>query len=92
MGLLLTRYARPHTKFPTVPRRIAGKIEDLDLILARFQPCLDQFGVMRPEIVEDKKDLPLSILDERLKEFDQPLRAKTLLDDHPARLALIGDR
>jgi len=52
--------------------RVAGKIEDLDLALAGFQPCLDQLGVVPPEIVENEEYLAILILDERFEKRDPP--------------------
>ena len=73
-------------------RRITRQIEDFDLVLACLKPRLDQFRVMRPQIVQDKKNLAIRVFDECFKEFDQPVCAKALFNNHPAGFALIGHR
>ena len=53
------------------------------------EPGLHGLGMMGTQIVEDEKDFR-RVLDQRFKKFDQPIRAEIAVDDHPARLPLVG--
>jgi len=46
---------------------------------------------MHPQVVQNQKDFPARILNQRLHELDQPIGIEGLIDDHPTRLAPVGD-
>jgi hypothetical protein len=82
----------PMACFMSAFRGSSGQVEHLDAIAPLGQPGLDGLGMMGAQIVEDEKDFPGRVLDQRFEEFDQPVRAEIAVDDHPARLALVGHR
>ena len=47
---------------------------------------------MSVQVVRNQEHLPGCILDQGLQKFNPPACVKCLIDDHPARLALIGNR
>ena len=71
---------------------VTGQIEEFDLVLPLSDPRLDRLAVMYAQVIEDQKDLLPGILDQRLKELDQPVGIERIVDDHPARLPFVGDR
>ena len=73
----------------------AGKTTSFYMIvgLVRCEPCLDGFAVMHAKIVEDQEHFlvrAVAIDHQRFEKLDQFLVVERAIDDHPARLALIG--
>ena len=70
-------------------RRIARQIRDFDLSLVHIQLLIDRFAVMHAEIVEHQNDLAARVLDQCLKELDQPRVVEVSDDDHPIGFSLV---
>lgn len=73
-------------------RAVAGQIELFDPIFALGQLGFHRLGVVRKQVIQDQKHLATCVLDQTLQKLDQPFRFERLLDDHPARPALIRHR
>jgi hypothetical protein len=46
---------------------------------------------MAPQVVQNPEYLPASLLGQGFQELNQLVRVERLINDHPARLALVGD-
>ena len=55
------------------------------------QPVLHRLAVMHAQVVQDQEHLAAGVLHQRLEEVDEALVVEGPVDDHPARLALVGD-
>jgi len=73
-------------------RRIAGQVEDLDLVLVFREPLLYSLRVMHPEVVQDQKHSRAAPMHKPLHEADQNLRIQRAGENLPAHLALVGHR
>jgi len=73
-------------------RAVAGQVKQLNLVLALSHPRLDQLAVVNPQVVQNQKDFFARVFDQSLQKFDQLLSIKSLVNDHPTRLALVGHR
>ena len=72
-------------------RRIARQIEDFNTVGALGEPVFHRLRVMGAKIIEDQKDLFGGVLDQRFEKLDQSIRIEVAVDNHPARLAFVGD-
>ena len=71
-------------------RRIAGKVEDLDLLVMLGEPLFDRLRVMHAQVIKYEKHFASSLFDKCLQKFDQSFVIEVTVDDLPAGLALIG--
>jgi len=71
-------------------RAVTGQVEDLHQRLVVCHPSLHGLAVVNPQVVQNQEDFFARVFDQRLEEFNQPLVIERAVDDHPARLALVG--
>jgi hypothetical protein len=71
---------------------VAGKVEQFNLINPLGHPGLDEFAVMNSQVVQNQKDLFARIFYQGSQEFNQLVRIKGIINNHPTRFALIGYR
>lgn len=69
---------------------VAGQVEEFYLLCALCSPSLYRFAVVDSQVIQYQEHFSFGVLDERPQKFDQLVRVKRLINDHPTRLALIG--
>ena len=70
-------------------RRVAGQVEDLDLVLVFLDPFGYRLGVMYPQIVQDQQNPLLPSMHKPLHETDQDLGVQRAGKDLPAHWPLL---
>ena len=71
-------------------RRVAGKVEDFDLLAMLCQPQLHRLTVMHAQVIKDEEHFASGLGDKRLEKLDQSFMIEVTVNDLPASLALIG--
>ena len=56
-----------------------------------FNPLLNRFAVMDPQIVEHQKDLAINVIEESAQKFDENIAVEVLFVEHKPDFALVGD-
>lgn len=71
---------------------VTGQVEQINQVLAFSHPCLHKLAVMPAQVVHNKKDFFVRILDQSLQKFNKLVDVEHLINDHPARFTLVSHR